>query len=164
MGNSVTSTCSRNVFDNNCFARMVVALLNCLSRGDIAQGFFPKLVISLRSSSPSNKWHVVRSQSAENAVCQGAEVIPGSGAPVPVNVSRIRCQADVCVSGSLGRHAAYQDDWPADPSLREKVISHQFESLLQQSRICHLPFPFFSWRLLYRSRCTIFSQCILRLV
>ena len=35
---------------------------------------------------------------------------------------------------------------PLTPSLREKMISHQFASLLQQSRICHLPFPFsFSW-------------------
>ena len=31
---------------------------------------------------------------------------------------------------------------PLTPSLREKVISRQFESLLQQDRICHLPFPF----------------------
>ena len=36
-------------------------------------------------------------------------------------------------------YAAHQDTWPT-----EKMISHQFESLLQQSRICHVPFFFFS--------------------
>jgi len=32
---------------------------------------------------------------------------------------------------------------PLTPSLREKIISHWFESSPQQRRICHLPFPFF---------------------
>ena len=51
------------------------------------------------------------------------------------------------------------------PFLREKIISHQFESSLPECRICHLPFPLFYLLVaLRRSRYTVFSQCILRLL
>ena len=42
-----------------------------------------------------------------------------------------------------GRHAAYQDNWPADPPSpspsREKMISHQFETFTTtESNLCDL--------------------------
>ena len=51
---------------------------------------------------------------------------------------------------------------PLAPSLSEKLISHQFESLLEPN--LYPPVSFFQLVTLHRCRCTVFSECIPRLL